>query len=85
MTPNFVVDTEGQLLNAFREGSEASKNVMDQFTPSIRRLRIEFFLWQEKIMVPHSKAYVLPPTCCILSVEILADSKEIVELGSAHA
>ena len=61
VTPKVVVDTDGQLLNALREGSETLQNVTDQFAPLMKRFRIYFFWEQEKTTIAHSKTYVFHP------------------------
>lgn len=60
MTPKLVVDTDAQLLNALREGSETLQNVTDVFAPLMKRFRIYFFWEQEKTTMAHSKVYVFP-------------------------
>lgn len=82
-TPKVVVDTDGQLLNALREGSETLQNVTDQFAPLMKRFRIYFFWEQEKTTIAHTKAYVFHPSFCILSVFFVTDKKEIVDESSA--
>lgn len=83
VTPKLVVDTDGQLLNALREGSETLQNVTDQLAPLMKRFRIYFFWEQEKTTIPRSKAYVFHLFCYILIVLIVADNKEIVDERSA--
>ena len=83
MTPKLVIDTDSQLLNALREGSETLQNVTDQFAPVMKRFRIYFFWEQEKTTIPHSKAYVCHSICYVLSEMIVADSEKIVDESSA--
>lgn len=83
VTPKLVVDTDGQLLNALREGSETLQNVTDQFAPLMKRFRIYFFWEQEKTTISHSKAYVFHSICYVLSVLIVADNEKIVDESSA--
>ena len=59
VVPKKILDTDSQLLNALREGSETLQNVTDQFTPLMKRFRIYFFWEQEKTNLPHSKVYVI--------------------------
>lgn len=66
--PKLVLDTDGQLLNALREGSETLQNVTDQFAPLMKKFRIYFFWEQEKTTIAHSKAYVFHPSCDLLSI-----------------
>ena len=59
--PKKVLDTDGQLLKALREGSETLQNITDQFAPLMKRFQIYFFWEQEKTRLPHTTAYV----CCL--------------------
>ena len=46
MVPAKVLDTEGQLLDALREGSETLQNVTDAFVPLMKQFRV-FFFWEQ--------------------------------------
>ena len=48
MVPSKVIDTDGKLLEALREGSEILQNVTDMFAPLMKNFRIYFFWEQEK-------------------------------------
>ena len=53
-----IWDTEGQLLDALKEGSETLQNITDIFVPLMKNLRI-YFLWeQEKTDIGYKKDYV---------------------------
>ena len=58
VVPKKVWDTDSQLLQALREGSETLQNITDQFTPLMKRFHIYFFWEQEKMHLPHTKDYV---------------------------
>jgi len=45
MVPSKVWDTDGQLVDALKEGSETLQNITDQFTPLMKRFHIYFF-WE---------------------------------------
>ncbi|CAJ2500091.1 Uu.00g029440.m01.CDS01 [Anthostomella pinea] len=48
LVPSKLIDTNGQLLSALREGSEVLQDITDNFTPLIQRFRVYFFWEQEK-------------------------------------
>lgn len=56
--PKKIVDTDSQLLQALREGSEVLQNINDQFAPLMKRFRIFFFWEQQKTSFPHTRDYV---------------------------
>lgn len=58
LVPSAVWDTEGQLLDALREGSETLQNITDMFAPLMRNFRIYFFWEQEKTNFGATKDYV---------------------------
>lgn len=58
LAPSRVLDTDGQLLEALREGSEELKNITDLFTPMMKRFRLYFFWEQEKTSLGHTTDYV---------------------------
>ncbi len=58
LVPSKVLDTEGQLLDALREGSETLQNITDMFTPLMKNFRIYFFWKQEKTDFGVTKDYV---------------------------
>jgi protein SERAC1 len=45
--PSSVLNTESNLLNALREGSETLQDINDQFCPLMSRFRI-FFFWEQE-------------------------------------
>ena len=81
VVPKKIVDTDDQLLNALREGSETLQNITDQFAPLMKRFHVYFFWEQEKTNLPHTKAYVCSPIDC--SHPDLAHKIKIVEESSA--
>jgi hypothetical protein len=60
MVPSKVWDTDGQLVDALKEGSETLQNITDQFTPLMKRFHIYFFWEQEKTDLGTTKGYVSP-------------------------
>ena len=58
LVPSNVVATQGQLLEALREGSEVLQNVTDTFVPLMRNFRISFFWEQEKMNFGVTRDYV---------------------------
>jgi len=62
MTPKKIVDTDSQLLNALKEGSEVLQNINDQFAPLMKKFRVFFFWEQQKTSLPHTRDYVASST-----------------------
>lgn len=58
MVPSKVFDTDGQLLEALKEGSETLQNVTDMFAPLMKNFRIYFFWEQEKTDFGTTRKYV---------------------------
>ena len=56
--PKKFVDTDIQLLQALKEGSEVLQNINDQFAPLMKKFRIFFFWEQQKTSLPHTRDYV---------------------------
>lgn len=82
VVPKRIIDTDSQVLNALREGSETLQNITDQFAPLMKRFRIYFFWEQEKTDLAHSKSYVCSAFSLLESVE-QADCMKIVDESSA--
>lgn len=61
LVPSKVLDTDGQLLDSLREGSEVLQNITDVFTPLMKNFRIYFFWEQEKTDFGTTLSYVCPP------------------------
>ena len=61
MMPSKIWDTDGQLVDALKEGSETLQNITDQFTPLMKRFRIFFFWEQEKTDLKTTRDYVCVP------------------------
>ena len=59
LVPSKIVDTEGQLVEALREGSETLQNITDMFAPLMKNFRIYFFWEQEKMNLKITKDYVM--------------------------
>ena len=70
--PKKVWDTDHQLLQALREGSETLQNITDQFVPLMKRFHLYFFWEQEKTDLPHSRDYVSSFSSPLLAL-ILSD------------
>ncbi|KAF6234922.1 hypothetical protein HO173_006852 [Letharia columbiana] len=81
VTPKIIVDTDGQLLNALREGSETLQNVTDQFAPLMKRFRIYFFWEQEKTTISLSKAYIVDAS----SAAPILDNTERSGIAADHS
>ena len=58
LVPSKILDTEGQLLDALREGSEVLQNITDMFVPLMKNFRIYFFWEQEKTDLGATEDYV---------------------------
>lgn len=58
LTPSKVVDTNSQLTDTLREGSEVLQNITDMFVPLMKNFRIYFFWEQEKTNLGTTLAYV---------------------------
>lgn len=58
LVPSKVVDTEGQLLDALREGSEVLQNITDMFVLLMKTFHIFFFWEQEKTNMGVTQDYV---------------------------
>ena len=58
LVPAKLVDTEGQLLEALREGSEVLQNITDGFAPLMKDFRVFFFWEQEKTDMGFTRDYV---------------------------
>jgi hypothetical protein len=58
VVPSKVWDTDGQLVDALKEGSETLQNITDQFAPLMKRFHICFFWEQEKTNLGTSWGYV---------------------------
>lgn len=58
MMPKKILDTNDQLLNALRAGSETLQNITDQFAPLMKNLRVFFFWEQEKTDLGYTRDYV---------------------------
>ena len=58
LVPSKVWDTDGQLVDALKEGSETLQNITDQFTPLMKRFRVYFFWEQEKTDLKTARDYV---------------------------
>lgn len=58
MVPSKVFDTDGQLLEALKEGSETLQNITDMFAPLMKNFRIYFFWEQEKTDFGTTRKYV---------------------------
>ncbi|KAI4197039.1 MAG: hypothetical protein LQ350_006169 [Teloschistes chrysophthalmus] len=59
MVPSKVFDTDGQLLEALKEGSETLQNITDMFAPLMKNFRIYFFWEQEKTDFGTTRKYVV--------------------------
>jgi len=58
LVPSKVCDTDGQLLDALKEGSEILQNITDMFAPLMRHFQIYFFWEQVKTDFGPTKDYV---------------------------
>lgn len=56
--PSKVWDSNGQLLDALKEGSETLQNITDQFAPLMKNFHVYFFWEQEKTDLGGSYSYV---------------------------
>ena len=58
LVPSKIWDTNGQLLEALKVGSETLQNITDQFVPLMKKFRIYFFWEQEKTDMKTTRDYV---------------------------
>ncbi|KAL8985384.1 MAG: hypothetical protein Q9177_004446 [Variospora cf. flavescens] len=59
VAPSKVFDTDGQLLEALKEGSEILQNVTDMFAPLMKNFRIYFFWEQQKTDLGFTRQYIV--------------------------
>ncbi|KAI0466974.1 ribonuclease-like protein p/mrp subunit [Xylaria cf. heliscus] len=62
LVPSKLVDTQAQLLDALKEGSEVLQEITDNFAPLMKDLRIYFFWEQEKTDLGYKLDYVVTET-----------------------
>ncbi|KAI0805388.1 ribonuclease-like protein p/mrp subunit [Xylaria sp. FL0064] len=62
LLPSKLVDSQAQLLDALKEGSEVLQEITDNFAPLMRDLRIYFFWEQEKTDLGYKLDYVVSET-----------------------
>ena len=58
LTPKKIMDTNSQLLDALKEGSETLQNITDMFVPLMKQFNIFFFWEQEKTDLGYTQDYV---------------------------
>lgn len=58
LVPSKIVDTQSQLLDALKEGSEMLQEITDNFVPLMKNIRIYFFWEQEKSDLGYKLDYV---------------------------
>ena len=63
LVPSKVYDTNGQLLDALAEGSEALQNITDVFAPLMKHFHVFFFWEQEKTDLGYTRDYVRSLAC----------------------
>lgn len=56
--PSVIVDTDAQLLDALKAGSEVLQEITDNFAPLIKRFSIYFFWEQQKTNLKARNDYV---------------------------
>lgn len=61
--PSKLVDTDSQLLQALRTGSEVLQEITDNFTPLMKNFRIYFFWEQKKTDLGATWDYVRARPC----------------------
>ena len=61
LAPSKVLDTDGQLVDALKEGSETLQNITDMFVPLMKYFRIYFFWEQEKTDFGTTQDYACTP------------------------
>jgi hypothetical protein len=65
MAPSKVWDTDGQLLDALKEGSEVLQNINDMFVPLMKNFRVYYFWEQEKTNLGATLGYVCISFCFV--------------------
>lgn len=56
--PSKLLDTQAQLLDALKEGSELLQEITDNFAPLMKDIRVYFFWEQEKTDLGYKLDYV---------------------------
>ena len=64
LVPSKVVDTDRQLLEALKEGSEVLQNITDMFVPLMKQFCIHFFWEKEKTDLGVKRDYVSVSVSC---------------------
>ncbi|KAI0854678.1 ribonuclease-like protein p/mrp subunit [Xylaria cubensis] len=62
LLPSKLVDTQAQLLDALKEGSEVLQEITDNFAPLMKDLRVYFFWEQDKTDLGYKLDYVVTET-----------------------
>ena len=84
LTPSQIVDTDSQLADGLREGSEVLQNITDMFAPLMKNFRVYFFWEQEKTSLGTTLAYVWDLLNSLLTCdELISEIPQIVEEHSA--
>ncbi|KAI0397351.1 hypothetical protein F5Y17DRAFT_393789 [Xylariaceae sp. FL0594] len=89
--PSKLVDTQSQLLDALREGSEVLQEVSDNFVPLMKDLRIFFFWEQEKTDWGYKLDYVVTESSAAPILDntdragLRADHRDICRFASRNA
>ncbi|MCJ1462954.1 hypothetical protein MMC07_001558 [Pseudocyphellaria aurata] len=80
LLPRKILDTNDQLLNALRAGSETLQNITDQFAPLAKNLHIYFFWEQEKTDFGYTRDYVVDES----SAAPILDDTERAGIPASH-
>jgi hypothetical protein len=59
VTPSKILDSDAQLLDALKEGSETLENITDGFVPLMSKFRVFFFWESEKMDLKGTLDYVV--------------------------
>ncbi|KAI1751951.1 ribonuclease-like protein p/mrp subunit [Xylaria castorea] len=91
LLPSKLVDTQAQLLDALKEGSEVLQEITDNFAPLMKDLRIYFFWEQEKTDLGYKLDYVVTETSAAPILDntdragLRADHRGICRFASRNA
>ncbi|MCJ1288691.1 hypothetical protein MMC34_000220 [Xylographa carneopallida] len=81
LTPKKIMDTNSQLLDALKEGSETLQNITDMFVPLMKQFNIFFFWEQEKTDLGYTQDYIVEEH----SAAPILDNTERSGIAASHS
>ncbi|KAI0502713.1 ribonuclease-like protein p/mrp subunit [Xylaria bambusicola] len=91
LLPSRILDTEAQLLNALKEGSEILQEITDNFAPLMKDFRVYFFWEQEKTDLGFKLDYIVSESSAAPIIDntdragIRADHRSMCRFTSRNA